>query len=80
MSKLFSRARAVVNRPRVQHYIEIFVAATGSALFYQRDQILGAHGLDAVGCLVFGACVVGVKAAMESYRKGFEFPQPPASK
>lgn len=69
LKKLAARARAIANRPRVMHYADIFVAGTGTALYFERDKILGAHGLNAVGCLVFGAAVAGGKAVIEAYRK-----------
>jgi hypothetical protein len=69
MKKFAAHARAILNRPRVVHYLDIFVAGTGTALYFERDKILGAHGLNAVGCLVFGAAVAGGKAVIEAYRK-----------
>lgn len=69
MKKLLAKVRAIVNRPRVMHYLDIFLAGTGTALYYDRDRLLGAHGLNVVGCIVFGACVAGGKAMLEAYRK-----------
>lgn len=80
MKNLLAKIAAIVNRPRVQHYLEIFAASTGAALWFQRDQLLGAHGMDAVGCIVFGATVAGGKAVLEAYRKGFKLPPVPAGK
>lgn len=73
--KLVAKARAIVNRPRVMHYVDIFLAATGTALYFERDRLLGAHGLNAVGCVVFGACVTGGKAVVEAYRKSVPPPK-----
>lgn len=69
MRKLFAKIRAIATRPRVIHYVDIFLAGTGVALYYNRDHILGAHGLDALGCIAVGACVAGLKAVIEAYRK-----------
>lgn len=69
MKKFFAKARAVLNRPRVVHYTDIFIAGTVTALYFERQDLLGAHGLNAVGCLVFGAAVTGGKAVLEAYRK-----------
>lgn len=77
MKTLLRRVAAVVNRPRVMHYLDIFVAATGTALYYNRDRLLGAHGLDLVGSIVFGACVAGLKAVVEAFRKSGQLPAPP---
>lgn len=80
MKNLFARLWAVVNKPRVMHYIDIFLAATATALYWNRDKLLGAHGLNVVGSLVFGAAVAGAKAVVEAYRKNFTPPPPPAAK
>lgn len=69
MKKLYRRLAAILNRPRVVHYIDVFLAGTGTALYFDRDRLLGAHGLNVVGCIVFGACVAGGKAVLEAYRK-----------
>lgn len=75
MKKLYARIRAILNRPRVVHYADVFLAGTGTALYYNRDHLLGAHGLNIVGSIVFGACVTGGKAVIEAYRKSV--PTPP---
>lgn len=69
MKTLVSKVRALLTRPRVVHYLDIFLAGTGTALWFERDRLLGAHGLNALGCLVFGAAVTGAKAVLEAYRK-----------
>ncbi len=69
LRKAAATVRAIVTRPRVVHYIDIFLAATGTALYWNRDKLLGAHGLNIVGSLVFGAAVAGLKAVIEAYRK-----------
>lgn len=73
-----AKIRTILNRPRVVHYLDIFLAGTVTALYFERDRLLGAHGLNAVGCLVFGAAVAGGKAVLEAYRKSVG-PKPPAS-
>lgn len=78
MKTLVRRLAAIVNRPRVMHYLDIFAAGTVTALYYNRADLLGAHGLNIVGSVVFGACVAGAKAAFEAYRKSFLPPAPPA--
>lgn len=69
VKKLSAKLRSIITRPRVIHYVDIFLAGTGVALYYNRDHILGAHGLDALGCIAVGACVAGLKAVIEAYRK-----------
>jgi hypothetical protein len=69
MKALLARVRAIVNKPRVMHYIEIFAAAFAMAVYYNRADILGAHGLNVLGSVVFAACVAGAKAVLEAYRK-----------
>lgn len=69
LKSLVRKARAIANRPRVVHYADIFLAAFGVELVYEREQILGAHGLNALGSLALAASVVGVKAVIEAYRK-----------
>lgn len=75
--KAAAKIRAIVTRPRIIHYVDIFIAGTGVALYYNRDHILGAHGLDALGCIAVGACVAGLKAVIEAYRNSV--PTPPSS-
>lgn len=77
MKKLTAKVRAILNRPRVIHYIDIFAAGTGTALYYNRDHLLGAHGLNVVGAIAFGACVAGLKAVIEAYRKSTPSAPPP---
>lgn len=80
MKTFLRRVYATVNRPRVMHYLDIFVAGTGTALYYNRDRLLGAHGLNLVGSIVFGACVAGLKAVIEAFRKSGNLPPaPPAA-
>jgi hypothetical protein len=67
--KLAAKARAILTKPRVMHYLDIFVAGTATALYYNRYDLLGAHGLHVLGSLAFGACVCGAKAVIEAYRK-----------
>lgn len=69
MKQPVSRLRGLFNRGRVLHYVDIFAAAFGMALWYDRAHLLDAHGLNAVGCVIFGACVVGAKALLEVFRK-----------
>lgn len=78
MKTAIAFVRRLVNRPRVMHYLDIFLAGTATALYWDRDRLLGAHGLNAVGCLVFGACVAGLKAVIEAYRKTVPAAPPPA--
>lgn len=80
LKKVGAKVRAIITKPRVMHYADIFLAGTGAALYYNRDHLLGAHGLNAVGCVVFGACVAGLKAVIETYRKSVpSSPTPPAA-
>lgn len=79
MKALVSKVRAIANRPRVMHYADIFLAAFAVELVYERDQILGAHGLNALGCLAAAASVAGGKAVIEAYRKSVRTPAPPAA-
>lgn len=74
MKNLLKRIRAVVNKPRVMHYADIFLAAFGTALYWNRDRLLGAHGLNIVGSLVFAGAVAGGKAVIEAYRKNVNLP------
>lgn len=80
MKKLIATTGKIVNRPRVMHYLDIFVAATATALYWDRDRLLGAHGLNALGCVAFGACVGGLKAVIEAYRKTVPATAPPPAK
>jgi len=73
------RLAAVVNKPRVMHYADIFIAGTVTALYWNRDQLLNAHGLNIVGSIAFGACVAGGKAVVEAFRKDFTPPSSPPS-
>lgn len=76
LKAIAARLRAIANRPRVMHYADIFIAGTGTALYYNRDRLLGAHGLNVVGSIAFGACVAGGKAVIEAYRKSVGPKQP----
>jgi hypothetical protein len=75
------RLKAIFTKPRVMHYADIFIAATGTALWWNRYQLLNAHGLNIVGSIAFGASVAGGKAVVEAFRKDFTPPPidpPPA--
>jgi hypothetical protein len=79
VKSIFARIGAVLNKPRVMHYLDIFVAAFAVELGFERDRILGAHGLNALGCVGVAAAVAGGKAVIEAYRKSFTPPTvPPA--
>lgn len=69
MSKLLTKARATLNRPRVMHYLDIFLAAFGVALLFNKQHLLDAHGLNAVKATIEAAAVTGGKAVFEAYRK-----------
>jgi hypothetical protein len=77
---MLARLRALANRARVMHYVDIFLAAFGMALLYNQQDLLGAHGLNAVKSAVFAASVAGGKAAFEAFRKSTpaKAPAPPA--
>lgn len=75
MKTILKRLGAVVNRPRVMHYADIFLAGTLTALWVNRDQLLGAHGLNLVGSIAFGALVAGAKAVIEAFRKNGQLPE-----
>lgn len=79
MKQLLARVRAVMNKPRVMHYIDIFLAGAGTALYWNRDELFGAHGLTVVGSIAFGAAVAGLKLVFEAFRKDFNLPAPPTS-
>lgn len=64
-----SQLKQILNRGRLLHYADIFLAAFGLQLLYNQQQILGAHGLNALKSVAFAACVVGGKAVIEAYRK-----------
>lgn len=78
MKNVFARLYAVMNKPRVMHYADIFVGAFAVELAFEREQILGAHGLNALGCVAIAAATAGAKAVVEAYRKSFTPPAPPA--
>jgi hypothetical protein len=64
-----SSLKALATRARVMHYVDIFLAAFGMALLYNQQDLLGAHGLNAVKSVVFAASVAGGKAVFEAFRK-----------
>lgn len=61
--------KKAINKGRILHYADIFIAAFGMALLYNKEDFLGAHGLNAVKSLAFAASVAGGKAVIEAYRK-----------
>lgn len=63
------KLKSLVNRGRVAHYVDIFVAAFAMALLYNKENLLGEHGLNALKSVAFAACVAGGKAVFEAYRK-----------
>ena len=66
---MLAQLKAILNRGRLLHYADIFLAAFGMALLYNQQDLLGAHGLNAIKSIVFAACVAGGKAVLEAYRK-----------
>lgn len=69
MKKLYAKVRAIVNRPRIMHYVDIFLAAFGVALLFNKQHILDAHGLNALKAIIEACAVTGAKATFEAYRK-----------
>lgn len=61
--------RAILTRARVLHYVEIFAAAFLVSAGGNADHLLGAHGLNAVKALAYGAAAAGAKAVLEAWRK-----------
>lgn len=69
MKTFIAATRKLLNRPRVLHYVDIFVAAFAAALLFNKQHLLDAHGLNAVKAVVEASMVTGGKAVLEAYRK-----------
>lgn len=59
----------ILNKGRVLHYADIFLAAFAASLLYNKQHLLDAHGLNAAKSVAFAASVAGAKAVIEAYRK-----------
>jgi len=68
----------LLNKGRVLHYTDIFLAAFAVSLLYNKQHLLDAHGLNAVKSVAFAASVAGGKAVFEAYRKS-QAPVPAAA-
>lgn len=61
--------KRVLTRPRILHYLDIFLAAFVIELGSNDLHLLGAHGLDAWKAAAIAAAIAGGKAVFEAYRK-----------
>jgi hypothetical protein len=64
-----TKLAGLLNRGRLLHYADIFIAAFVVDLGENQQHILGAHGVNAWKALLQGAAVIGGKAVIEAYRK-----------
>lgn len=78
MKNLVSKIARILNRPRVLHYVDIFLAGFAVSLAANKDHLLGAHGLGVWKSLAAGAAIAGAKAVIETYRKSTPLPSVPA--
>lgn len=69
LTKIRKAIAGILNKGRLLHYLDIFIAASVVDLGANQQHILGAHGLNAAKSIAAGAAIAGVKALIEAYRK-----------